>query len=222
MSHAQWDGLSLPTFEKAFSYNLEDRPLKKIPDFSAYIAHSVAVRSKAIAYWKNMLGDTLVNYVFSAKPRRGADQESLPRSIEIQRLIPKPNLPNNVTLSFAMMSGSRDIVYGQVVGGRNANLNGIDEILASCMNIIPIRARIDDLCTYADLSSSLRLQYNSLGEADSLGLDEIITRCTKWPADFRLNSIIQHQNILVTPEIYFGEFLPRSSGSTILVAFAEY
>jgi hypothetical protein len=102
MSHAQRDGLSLPTFEKAFSYNLEDRPLKKIPDFSAYIAHSVAVRSKAIAYWKNMLGDTLVNYVFSAKPRRGADQESLPRSIEIQRLIPKPNLPNNVTLSFAM------------------------------------------------------------------------------------------------------------------------
>ncbi|KAE9364111.1 hypothetical protein N431DRAFT_423237 [Stipitochalara longipes BDJ] len=215
MSHAQWDGLSLPTLEKAFSYNFEDRPLNKIPDFSAYIAHSVAVRSKAITYWQNMLGDTLVDYAFSAKLRRGADQESLPRLIEIQRLIPKPNLPNNATLSSAMSAawaltcssvcGSKDIVYGQVVGGRNANLNGIDEILGPCMNIIPVRARIDDLCTYADLISSLQLQHNSLGEADSLGLDEIITQCTKWPADFRLNSIIQHQNILVTPEIYFGE-----------------
>jgi non-ribosomal peptide synthetase component F len=106
-------------------------------------------------------------------------------------------------------SGNEDIVYGQLVAGRNAIVAGIERIVGPCINIIPVRGRVSPQYTSAQLMNSIQEQYACLEEADSLGLNDIIRHCTNWPAGSQFDSVILHQNIDEHPEIRLGDFTTR-------------
>jgi hypothetical protein len=50
---------------------------------------------------------------------------------------------------------------------------------------------------------SIQEQYIALGEADSMGFDEIVRTSTDWPANTHYDSVFQHQNLNEHPEFDF-------------------
>jgi hypothetical protein len=104
-------------------------------------------------------------------------------------------------LVLSHVSGEEDVVYAQLVAGRNSDIPGITEIVGPCINIVPVRADVSAARTVADLLHSVREQYVSIGESDSMGFNDIVGQCTNWPAGTMFESYIKHQNIDANPEI---------------------
>ncbi|KAL7773083.1 hypothetical protein CFE70_003047 [Pyrenophora teres f. teres 0-1] len=107
------------------------------------------------------------------------------------------------------LAGEEDVVYGLVVAGRNSDLPGITELVGPCLNFVPVRARPYSTRTSEELLQSIQDQYISLGESDSMGLDDIVQHCTDWPANSEFDSIVQHQNIEEQPEIQFAREITK-------------
>jgi hypothetical protein len=99
------------------------------------------------------------------------------------------------------ITGTDDVVYGQIVAGRNADIPGITEIVGPCINIVPVRALTPPDKTVEELALDVQEQYVSLGQSDSMGWDEIVQQCTDWTPNLAPDSVFLHQNIELEPEI---------------------
>ncbi|RYP53444.1 hypothetical protein DL768_001589 [Monosporascus sp. mg162] len=58
----------------------------------------------------------------------------------------------------ARMNGSSDVVFGQLVSGRNVSFPGAEQVLGACVQTVPVRANIADGMTWGDLMRQLRQQ----------------------------------------------------------------
>jgi hypothetical protein len=136
-----------------------------------------------------------------------------PIEVQTESIISMPQVPTGLTLAslvssawakvLSQVTGEEDVVYGYMVAGRNANMPAITKIVGPCLNIIPIRARVHPTTTSTELVHSIQEQYITLGEADSMGFDEIVRTSTDWPADTHYDSVFQHQNLNEHPEFDF-------------------
>ncbi|RYP33087.1 hypothetical protein DL767_004872 [Monosporascus sp. MG133] len=59
----------------------------------------------------------------------------------------------------ARMNGSSDVVFGQLVSGRNLSFPGAEQVLGACVQTVPVRANIADGMTWSDLMRQLRQQH---------------------------------------------------------------
>jgi non-ribosomal peptide synthetase component F len=98
------------------------------------------------------------------------------------------------------ISREDDVVYGHIVAGRNSDIPGITEIVGPCLNIIPVRTIVSPNMTSTELLRSVQEQHVSVGQSDSIGLDDIIQNCTNWPVGSPFDTVVQHQNIDEHPE----------------------
>lgn len=135
--------------------------------------------------------------------------------IHEEAVVDTPLLPSKITSAtlvssawaylLSLITGDKDVVYGNVVAGRNSAMERIEEVVGACLNIIPVRVNFNYLDTTKQLLESVQEQFLALGEADSLGFKDIIKDCTEWPADATFGSVIQHQNIDEHPDIQSSE-----------------
>ena len=88
-----------------------------------------------------------------------------------------------------------EVVYGRLVNGRNSGIPAIEEVVGSCINIVPVRVNISSHQTTTELVLSVQDQFISLGEADSLGFRDAVESCTDWPVGSKIYSCTLHQNI---------------------------
>ena len=95
-----------------------------------------------------------------------------------------------------------EIIYGGLVNGRNSGIPAVEEVVGSCINIIPVRFNLSSHQTTTELVLSIQKQFILLGEADSLGFRDVVEHCTDWPAGSSFYSCTQHQNI--DEDLMFG------------------
>jgi amino acid adenylation domain-containing protein len=213
LSHAQYDGVCIPVIFRTLTalYMQESPPIA--PSFPTYLAHARTQREASTRYWRELLkGSHLTRATARLRPKVG--EEPALRNIKVERVIPAPQLPHNITMASLLSSawalvlssitGEEDVVYGHTVAGRNSDIPGIAEMVGPCLNVVPVRVRIQSAETPADLIRSVQEQFASLGEADLAQLDEIIHDCTDWPAGSEFDTMIQHQNIDEHPEVCFA------------------
>ncbi|KHN97569.1 Amino acid adenylation [Metarhizium album ARSEF 1941] len=222
MSHAQYDGVCLPTIIESFIN--ADITTPPPPSFSALLSHASSRRSKSIEYWTKLLQGsrpgTLRKRVF---PQRDVLAPQ-PAAIYIRAETNLPPLPGNTTpatlasaawaLLLSRMTGQHDVVYGHLVAGRNSAIAGIDKAVGCCLNFIPVRVGFQSTPAPAELLSFVQEQFLAVGEADSLGYRDIIKECTDWPPGSAFESTIQHQNIDENPQV-------QSAAGTSQVRFFE-
>lgn len=213
LSHAQYDGVCIPIIFRTLAALYAQETLPVAPNFSTYLAHARTQRIASARYWRELLtGSHMTMVTACLRPKAG--EEPALRNIKVERVIPAPQLPHNVTMSsflssswalvLSSITGEEDVVYGHTVAGRNADIPGIAELVGPCLNVVPVRARMQSMKTSADLIRSVHEQYISLGQADSAQLDEIIHDCTDWTGGSNFDSIVQHQNIDEHPEVCFA------------------
>jgi aryl carrier-like protein len=218
LSHAQYDGTCMPLILRQFANAYEQKHSSPYGTFSRYMAHTVLQKPSSIAFWKTLLEHSRITRLTPRlAPKLNPDGPA--RKIQVESLLSVPQLPNNITAAtlvssaWAMLlshaTGEESVVFGRLVTGRNAAFAGIEEIVGPCINFIPVRARISSQQSPAQLLTSIQEQSISVGEADSLGLRDIIRHCTNWPAESQFDSIVMHQGVDEHPMVQSRNFSTR-------------
>ena len=208
LSHAQYDGMCLPQIIEAFRIAYEGKQAMppSSPPFSTYVKEATAGNASQgnYEYWNGLLkGSSMTHIVPREQPKyRGTDQSPkvLKKTIDLPALASK-----NVTtatmlkaawaLVLAQLSGRSDIVFGNLISGRNAAVDDIESIVGPCLNIVPVRVQIEPKWTALDLLRRIQNQQVAGMQYESLGFREIIQHCTDWPEWTYFSSIVQHQNL---------------------------
>lgn len=204
LSHAQYDGISLPKMMHAFQMGYEGKAMQVSPAFSNYVIDASGTASDAhYDYWTKMLrGSTMTHLV-----ERGAPSyETSERAVTVKKTIELPTPGGkNITVAtilkatwayvLAQLTGRTDVVFGTLISGRNEGVSGIENIAGPCINLIPVRVKLDPRWTAMDLLRKVQSQQVASMPFESLGFREIVQRCTEWPEWTYFSSTVQHQNI---------------------------
>ncbi|KAK5988006.1 Nonribosomal peptide synthetase dtxS1 [Cladobotryum mycophilum] len=204
ISHAQYDGVSMPLIVRSLVDAYDNKPFTTRPSFSEYLAYAHHQRTVSERYWKELMeGSSITNILSKFQPNE-THGALLPTPVHAKAQMPLPSIPGNITTAtllcsawavlLALVSGKRDVVFSRTIAGRNTTLSGVEEIIGPCANIVPVRANLSELHTCMDLLVALQGQFIALGDADSLGFREIIEHCTDWPVGSQFDSEISHHN----------------------------
>ena len=208
LSHAQYDGVCLPKIVEAFkiAYEAKETLPESSPPFSNYVKEATAGNASQgnYEYWNGLLkGSSMTQIVPREQPKysgTGRTETVLKKTIDLPALASK-----NVTtatmlkaawaLVLAQMSGRSDVVFGNLISGRNAAVDDVESIVGPCLNIVPVRVQIEPKWTALDLLRRIQNQQVAGMAFESLGFREIIQHCTDWPEWTYFSSIVQHQNL---------------------------
>ncbi|RYP17268.1 hypothetical protein DL767_010053 [Monosporascus sp. MG133] len=207
LSHAQYDGLSLPMFiQQLQGYDHgHDTDIHYPRQMSYYLDALKSIGLKpAIDFWRGLLdGSTL-----TALPAPLCQQkQELTDSFQVLTM-PSPRYSRSGhtfttylkaawAMALARASGSTDVVFGQLISGRSMPLDDIEKVRGPCVNLIPVRvntARAEDVV----LQQISEQQISALPH-EHLGFETIFKECTSWPIRQgqppRFSSILQYQNL---------------------------
>jgi brevianamide F synthase len=207
LSHAQYDGVSLPILINDLA--AEYAACGKLSsgtgtDFASYLyflsSHS---SGPACQFWREYLRGSSMFNLLPRGPRRAAGGGGS-RRVSIVRDITMPTPPSGITTASLIKAAAAfllarretkpDLVLGQTVNGRSMPLPGIERLLGACLNFIPFRVVFQPGWSARDLLHHVHGQCVRTLEYDYVGLSEIVQRSTDWSAGTRFGCVVQHQN----------------------------
>lgn len=205
LSHTQYDGVCLPKIMSAIKHGYEGTPLAPVTPFAGYLRQLPGtITPDHYRHWSNLLKGSQMTQVVR---RKGTSMfQNIGAFTEIHRKIEiSPTALGNVTiatvmqaawaLTLAKLSAQSDVVFGLTISGRNATVPGIENTVGPCVNVIPVRVKLDENWTAVDLFRYLQDQQVSNMPFESLGFREIIKQCTDWPAWTYFTTSVFHQNV---------------------------
>lgn len=146
--------------------------------------------SSGLLYWKELLkgyegGIGFVQEDFSAANAGEKGSKELKKTVPEKLRGDLVSLSNrkHVTLNSIIETAfgillqkaccMNDVVYGKIVSGRNADIEGINEMAGLCINTIPVRVCCDADTTVSELLDSIQKQSLESSEYDYCALSEI-------------------------------------------------
>ena len=207
LSHAQYDGLSLPLLLKELEGHESVRKVDGNParQMSYFISALRSLDKKpAIEYWCGLLDQSRMP-VLSTRPNHGGQRMKGNAAISVMPSLKQRR--DGVTsatyvkaawaMALARMSGETDIVFGHLISGRSVPLDDIDKVNGPCVNLIPIRVRT--AAAWETVLGQVQDQQISTLPYEHLGFETIFKECTSWPLDPnqrpRFSTILQYQNL---------------------------
>ncbi|KAG4441112.1 hypothetical protein IFR05_003402 [Cadophora sp. M221] len=234
ISHSLYDGISLPIIV---------RDLK-----AAYCGHEFSISSpyyqfvsafqtsqilEAESFWRLHLEGAAMNRIVDHKGP--SCRNSINRSLKRILVAPETRktgitfaslVKTAWSLVLAEFASTTDVTFGQITTGRSAPTQGIDEIVGPCMNLVPVRVKLDSAATFSELLRHVQDQHLDMLPHENLGLHHIIEKCTSWPKWTRFSSILQHTNFNVDMnsldmwgdvEMRLGNFTPDHDVSDVWI-----
>ncbi|KAK3987251.1 non-ribosomal peptide synthetase [Cladorrhinum sp. PSN332] len=200
MSHAQYDGMSMPLIIRDLAKAYNGQETEPRPSFGKFIQGTTYREGEAIKFWGDLLnGSSITQVVEHAGP-------TYKHNVDTVRTRTLPPMPVNVAgmsqatlvkaawaLVLAKMSGQRDIVFGNLIFGRNLPVSGVEEMAGPCINIIPVRVKVDAMDSIQHLLALVQEQQMAAMPHENLGFRRLIKNCTDWPHWARFSSVVQHQ-----------------------------
>ncbi|KAH6699799.1 hypothetical protein BKA61DRAFT_496363, partial [Leptodontidium sp. MPI-SDFR-AT-0119] len=180
-SHAQYDAFSIPILIKSIHTLQAGNRRQPAPKFSKFISTTQVNQAASELYWRRLLeGSKLTILKSQSRSQYAFSHFRLKR-----QLIPSTSMTPSIfkaawSMVLAQLSGHDDVVFGEVVAGRNVPVQGIDQMVGPCFNIIPIRMRSQP-GTCQDLLDQIEEQHHSGITHENLGTLAITERCTTWP-----------------------------------------
>jgi hypothetical protein len=215
LSHAQYDGVSLPRLLRDLETLYTGAQLADFVPFPAYIA---AIRNesnvqKAQKYWSILLHRSSLSVL------ERTSKSALDRGLFLSKEVAVPNRPAEITTSnlvtaawaflLARSTHTLDVTFGAVSSGRNIDLANAGEVVGPCYNIIPVRVQLQPGSSYLSLLRSVQAQMAESTAYDTLGFGAIAQTCgVSWgsagdPSSF--DSIVHHQDFEDFDEMPFGD-----------------
>lgn len=222
LQHAQYDGVSLPIILQSLLNLYHGIQPRMGPSFSRFLAYAANRRDESLAYWKQLLAGSSSSTRLEGKLGWVSSPESPLIHVGAETEVPLPDLGGKITSAtvasaawavlLSVIAGATDVVYGHRVAGRNSAMDGIEDVVAPCLNVISVRVRLSPSHqTVAELLHAVQEQFLAVGEADSVGYKDVMRHATDWDTagaevdDLEFGTVIQHQNLDENPEISMGD-----------------
>ena len=202
ISHAQFDGTSLGLIYNDLQKAYDGQTLDPVPQFTDF-SKAIQKENDAAAeeYWRNLLsGSSMTSIMDHNKP-------CYANVINDKRALTIPFTGvgrSNITVAtvvkaawalvLAEIASTRDVVFGYAVTGREIPLQGVEKTVGDCNNAALHRIIIKDTDTALDLLNRIQTQYIETIPYQSIGLRQMVERCTDWWRSTRYSSSVNHQN----------------------------
>jgi amino acid adenylation domain-containing protein len=195
--HALYDGWSLPMLLGRVEerYRNSETSITPSPHYSRFVKYLSGLDAPASdAYWtKKLSGPGAVH--FPQLPHPGYRVEA---AVQVARPVrfTKPKRSSLTIASFlrsawalavSIYSSSDDIVFGEILNGRDVPVPGIEELIGPTLASVPRRVRIDRAMTVAQLLVDVQAQLNDVTAHQFTGLQRIKTlnAATAAACDFK-------------------------------------
>jgi amino acid adenylation domain-containing protein len=188
ISHAQYDEICLPLLFDQLSALYAETSVPETVPFTQHVNH-VVLNSipQSIPYWQRLLAGSQMSVLKPSTPlthRRAADIylefdiSARPKDITIGSL---PTAAWAIVLARRLQT--RDVVFGEVVTGRNLGAPSADRIFGPTWQYIPFRVPFRVGWTHLDLLRFVQAQHIESAGFESMGFSEIVENCTDWDAE---------------------------------------
>ncbi|KAK3903068.1 hypothetical protein C8A05DRAFT_43642 [Staphylotrichum tortipilum] len=219
ISHAQYDGVCFPKILDALQAAYKGETVPRPPSFANYLRASAgSLTSEHYKHWKKLLaGSSMTEVVRRQGPNyhshtTGAATACLKKTVHLP-----PVESGHITTAtvvkaawayvLAQVSAKDDVVFGHTISGRNAEVEGIGNMVGPCLNLVPVRVQFGSGpgSTAKELLRQVQDQQVSNMPHEVLGFREIIRHCTNWPRWTYFTSTVQHQNVEQRGSVRLGD-----------------
>ncbi|KAK6002869.1 hypothetical protein QM012_001619 [Aureobasidium pullulans] len=198
LSHAQYDGVSLPALLNDLETLYNGGTITSEP-FAAYISATLepSVQEKALTYWKGLLSGSSVLSL-------GISTEDNDKGVFKSASVDMANKPSDVTtaniltaawsLVLARRLQTHDVIFGAVTSGRNIpDLVNADSIMGPCYQFAPVRVVFSSSQDTATLLRNIAAQTAQSSSHDFVGYSRIAA-AVGWDISCGLDSLVHHQD----------------------------
>ncbi|KAJ5210211.1 AMP-dependent synthetase/ligase [Penicillium cf. griseofulvum] len=210
ISHAQYDGASIPLLWKAITKAYHDEPLQQAVQFKDVAYKRMGDLNKAeISFWRRYLQGA-PSTALDPLRQTGKAQVS-DNDIVIKRQITMPSLPPDITMSTLVKAAfswilfekttQSDIILGQVVHGRGSSFLDANTAIGPCLNHLPVRIRIEPDWTVEDFLNHVQVQQLEITAHDEASFDAIAESCAGWQPGLKMACLVHHQSEEVTEPV---------------------
>ncbi|KAH0493337.1 hypothetical protein TgHK011_000011 [Trichoderma gracile] len=201
LSHAQYDGISLPRLLRDLELLYTGREVDKFEPFSTYVAQTQneRIQDKALDYWSALLnGSTL-----SVLPGQSANHRDMAVFRSTHTGVSRPpegiTAASVLTAAFALVVARRlgrlDISFGGVTSGRGIDLANVENVIGPCYQFTPIRITFQPEWSAMDLLQFVQRQNAESAAHDFVGFQKIASKCPAWASGANFfDSIVHHQD----------------------------
>ncbi|KLU85632.1 hypothetical protein MAPG_04654 [Magnaporthiopsis poae ATCC 64411] len=206
LSKAQYDDLSVALLVKDLKklYDGAENPPRR-PSYVEFVRSAQAANSRgAPDYWRSLLeGASMTKVVQHARPyqltnhSKTIKQRLTVGSLAHLEISFETVIKSAWAMTLASLSGSGDVVFGEVVDGRQIRLSGgqsVAGVLGPTANAIPVRVKFpDQQIAPLDLLKSVQAQRVAGIQFENFGFLDLVQSCTTWPYWTRLSTVVHHQ-----------------------------
>lgn len=209
ISHAQYDEICLVGLLRQLGDLYEGRKVADSVPFSSFVYHIVNKNiPRSIPYWRELLQGSSLSVLRPDKPLSSRVPADITRTMDISaRLkdITVATLPTAAwALCLARRLSSRDVLFGEVVSGRNIDLPNADAVMGPTWQYVPMRVKFEPDWKGVDLLDYVQYQHIASAQHEGMGLVEIARQCTDWPEDVDWFDSVVHQDVYHVEELKFG------------------
>ncbi|KAA8643828.1 hypothetical protein EYZ11_008907 [Aspergillus tanneri] len=200
LSHALYDGMSLPRLLKDLEALYTGHEIVDFEPFSSYIAQvrDERAHANALKYWRDLLDGSSLSILGGTSARPTDKSIFRTKSVDVSKPPENITTANLLTAAWALVLArhlrTSDVTFGGVTSGRNIDLSNVENIMGPCYQIAPIRVPFESQWTATDLLRFVQMQSAASAAHDYLGFEKISTHCTQWPSERFFNSIVHHQD----------------------------
>ncbi|KAF2655202.1 acetyl-CoA synthetase-like protein [Lophiostoma macrostomum CBS 122681] len=210
ISHAQYDEMCLPLLYQQLAALYTSSAVPVTEPYSRHVTHAVNTNiTQSVPYWRSLLSKSTMTVLepniqlTSRKPMdiyREFDISARPAGITIGSL---PTAAWAIVLANRL--STRDVVFGEVVSGRNIGVAGADRIFGPTWQYVPFRVPFDASWTYLDFLHFVQQQHVTSAAYEGMGFEEIVQECTNWdPERITWFDTVVHQAPEFVESIDFG------------------
>ncbi|KAF9630673.1 putative nonribosomal peptide synthase protein [Lasiodiplodia theobromae] len=218
LSHAQYDGVSLPELirqvELLYAADGNTAVIPTTPSFSTYIHALAASRTThhaaSLAHWRAALAGSQLT---PTHPALSSATSKTARSAFTQRAVDVSARPADVTpatllstawaLVLAQRHGVRDVVFGGVGTGRGVEVDGLGDaagVVGPCYGFVPIRVRFDSETAAQGVLRRVQEERARGVAFERVGFAELVEECglrgsKGWEGREWFESIVHHQDV---------------------------
>ena len=179
VDHGSYDGTLLRIFDDQFTAMAQGLPIPKPTEFKTFVDwNQRANRTQTLDFWTKLLQGREPCRPLGVRPQASgtlfsvvddrvnavASQAGVTASIVFQAAY---------TLLLGHLESSQDVLYDNLLTGRNADVDNPQLINGTCANFLPYRSRFDDHTTVEELLKETQSLFWNTTEHGTVGLGDI-------------------------------------------------
>ncbi|KAI0427705.1 peptide synthetase [Xylaria sp. FL1042] len=209
ISHAQYDEICLTGLLRQLAALYEGQPTWNSAPFSSFVYHAVQYGiPQSIPYWRELLQGSTLTVLRPSVPLTSKAAAAITRTVNIAARLKDITIATLPTAAWALCLARRlslcDVVFGEVVSGRNIDLPNADAVMGPTWQYVPVRVKFEDGWTGMDLLEYVQYQHIASAQHECMGLTEIVRECTEWPETVNWFDSVVHQDVYHVGELKFG------------------